>query len=96
MSNSYPPNTSSEPRIFEFRVGDTVREIDAWEWGNVVEVCERHGILGARVLWTGTGDISWTPFQCIELMYDVLCDLGFESEETESSVDERLSFKKKK
>jgi len=48
--------------------GDVVKLWDSDEWGHVVEVVHRWEWDGARVLWTSTGDISWTPLLCLVLV----------------------------
>lgn len=50
--------------------GDAVRLYGSDDWGHVVEVVHRWDLDGARVLWTGTGEISWTPLVCLEVYPD--------------------------
>ena len=74
-------------------VGDVVRLRDDDLWGTVIEVCYKWSHDGARVLWTGSGEIMWAPLNCLSLMYSPNCLSDMWSEETERSVDER-SLKK--
>lgn len=46
--------------------GDAVHLVgDEW-WGYVVEIVKKWRLEGARVIWTHTGEISWTPLSCLE------------------------------
>ena len=70
-------------------VGDVVRLRGDDPWGTVVEVCYKWSHDGARVLWTGTGEIMWAPLNCLSLMYSPGGLSEMRCEETDKSVDEQ-------
>lgn len=55
-------STKTIPDLSKISKGDVVTLINCSDsWGSVVEVVEKHGWLGARVLWTMKGYICWSP-----------------------------------
>jgi hypothetical protein len=57
------PGTSP---LSNFDRGDVVTLVDTNFFGTIIELKSRYGHRGARVLWTSTGEIAWTPLRCIE------------------------------
>ena len=62
-------STSMENPERALVVGDVVRLRGDDPWGIVVEICHKWKHDGARVMWTGSGEIAWAPLHCLKLMY---------------------------